>query len=136
MLQGYLNEIGTAYPSYIENDGHSGYKPSNTDMDVFNSTILDYKEVPIFLKYDEYRSRSKVIFSSVDKTRNPDIEHKFGYQYGQMSPIKLNLALSCNNPITDGTYNYNHNLDKDTISKIFKKCYWSIEWVYERESGN
>ena len=131
----FLNEVGVVSPSYIP-DGANGYKPDNANADVFNATILDYKEVPLFLKFDEYRSRSKVIFSSVDKTRNPDIEHRFGYQHGQMEPIKLNLSFSCNSPQRDDTYNYNSNLTRDEIEKLLVKCYWSIEWVYERESGN
>ena len=133
----YLNEIGVFYPAYVPDSGSpNGYVPTSNHGDVFNATLLDYKDVPVFLKYDEYRSRSKVIFSSVDKTRNPDIEHNFGYHYGQMQPIKLNLSLTCNNPQTDATYYYNHNLTRTEISNLFTKCYWSIEWIYERETGN
>ena len=130
----YLNDNQVKFPSYLKSG--DDYKPSSSDAVTTLGKVYNYNEVPVFLKYDEYRSRSKVIFSSVDKTRNPDIEHKFGYQYGQMSPIKLNLSFSCNTPQRDGTYDYNRNLDKYSIDRLFTKCYWSIEWIYERESGN
>ena len=112
------------------------FKQDFTNVNGRSFLISNGEKVPLFLKFDEYRSRSKVIFSGVDKTRNPDIEHKFGYQYGQMTPIKLNLGISCNNPITTDTHHYNRNLTRSEIISLLNKCYWSIEWIYERESGN
>lgn len=113
------------------------YKYDWTNVIGTSALISEGTKVPLFLKYDEYPSRSKVIFSSVDKTRNPDIEHKFGYHKGQMEPIKLNLGFSPNQYIvgTNGD-TYNANLREEDIITILSKCYWSIEWVYERESGN
>ena len=135
-LLSFLNDISIVYPSYVP-DGNNGYKPKDgVDVALVPASIMNYNEAPLFLKFDEYRSRSKVIFSSVDKTRNPDIEHKFGYHHGSMEPIKLNLSFSCNSPQRDATYEYNYNLDRDAIERILTKCYWSIEWVYERETGN
>ena len=130
----YLNKVNYLYPKYVTEDAE--LKPTTTDAITTDQYIVDYKDVPLFLKYDEYRSRSKVVFSSVDKTRNPDIEHRFGYQHGQMSPIKLNLSLSCNNPIYDSNYQYNFNLNRTDINKLLSKCYWSIEWICEPENGN
>lgn len=101
--------------------------------------IYNYDNVPLFLRYPEYRSRSHVIFSACDKTRNPDIEHVFGYNHGATEPIVLNLSMSASNFITDintpGT-KYNENLDKNTIEKLLIKCYWCIEWVYEAKGVN
>lgn len=112
------------------------FKQDFTNITGRSTLISDGGKIPLFLKYDEYRSRSKVIFSGVDKTRNPDIEHNFGYHHGQMEPIKLNLGVSCNNPITTDTHHYNWNLSRTEIINYLTKCYWSIEWIYERESGN
>lgn len=100
--------------------------------------IHHYDQCPLFLRFDQYPSRSKVIFSGCDKTRNPDIEFKFSYHHGQMEPIKLNLSLSASNPIYDETSKnkYNYNLNVSQITDLLTKCYWCIEWIYEPESGN
>ena len=131
----FNKDLTVTWPSY-DDDGAGGFDPSGGNNLSTLCVLSTYDQVPLFLKFDEYPSRSKVIFSSADKTRNPDIEFRFGYAKGQMEPIKLNLSFSCNAPQTDGTYNYNHNLEKDDLVKILGKCYWSIEWIYERESGN
>ena len=103
----------------------------------------DYSKIPIYVKFDQYQTRSKVVFSPCDKTNTlPDVHFKFGYQHGQMEPIKLNLSLSCNNPITfDDTVNntvekYNGNLIKTDIEGLLNKCYWCIEWIYNPSHGN
>lgn len=109
-----------------------GGEPTNV-----KGTIYDYSHVPLFLRFDEYPSRSKVIFSECDKTRNPDIDFRFAYHKGQMEPIKLNLSLSANTPIRDpltpgNTYNY--NLRKQDIENLLQTCYWCIEWIYEPDT--
>ena len=118
----------------VLNDGDD---PTTT---VYVGEISNINQANIFLRFDEYPSRSKVIFSGCDKTRNPDIEFKFGYHKGQMEPIKLNLSLSAGVPtrsITgDRTDVWNQNLDTYQISNILVSCYWCIEWIYEGESGN
>lgn len=118
-----------------------------TDSDTAKD-ILDYDNVPLFLRYPEYRSRSHVIFSACDKTRNPDIEHIFGYNHGATEPIILNLSMSASNFITGisnftvggTTYNagtrYNENLNKDCINHLLTKCYFCVEWVYEAKGVN
>lgn len=98
--------------------------------------ITHFDNANLFLRFDEYPSRSKVIFSKCDKTRNPDIEFRFAYKKGQMEPIKLNLSLSANVPIRDPSNpgnTYNQNINMDTMKKIIKSCYWCIEWIYEPE---
>ena len=99
-------------------------------------TIKSYDNVPVFLKFDEYPSRSKVIFSQCDKTRNPDVSFTFGYPKGSTEPIKLNLSLSANPPTYNGSpmKKYNNNLNLTDITNLFKSCYWSIEWQYIPES--
>ena len=104
---------------------------------IFNNK--DYSETPLFLKFDRYPSRSKVIFSSCDKTRNPDIEFSFNGEQNSMEPIKLNLSLSASQPSTDlttPTTKYNPNLSRAEIENLLTKCYWCIEWIYEKRSGN
>ena len=93
------------------------------------SRIHDYSNVPLFLKFDNYQSRSKVIFSGCDKTRNPDIEFNFGYEHGINEPIKLNLTLSASVFIREGVNTYNQHLNKDEIEKLLTKCYWCVEWI-------
>lgn len=106
----------------------------------YNGEISLLQQGNIFLRFDEYPSRSKVIFSGCDKTRNPDIEFNFGYHKGQMEPIKLNLSLSASVPVRsvsgDNSDTWNQNLSKDEISSLLTSCYWCIEWVYEGEAGN
>ena len=118
-----------------------------TDSDA-TKAIYDYDNVPLFLRYPDYRSRSHVIFSACDKTRNPDIEHVFGYNHGATEPIILNLSMSASNFITGisdfvvngTTYHagtrYNENLDRECINKLLTKCYFCIEWVYESKGVN
>lgn len=99
--------------------------------------ITRYQDSNLFLRFDEYPSRSKVIFSKCDKTRNPDIEFRFAWKRGQMEPIKLNLSLSANVAIRDPSTpanTYNQNLNKATIQSIVRSCYWCIEWIYEPET--
>lgn len=129
-----------AYPDNFPDDyKHNfsslrGYKATNTNI---QGKITNFSNSPLFLKFDNYQSRSKVIFSGCDKTRNPDIEFKFGYQHGNMEPIKLNLALSCSNPLVSNVGNapsydrFNQNLTREQIEAILIKCYWCIEWIYE-----
>ena len=142
----YTPDLTTGDPVKLWNknataaDVLDNYKKDWSDFTGFEQSIkfVDYSKVPLFLKFDQYPSRSKVIFSQCDKTRNPDIEFVFGYQHGQMEPIKLNLSLSAGNPIVDNTnkIGYNLNLKREDIEKILKKCYWCIEWIYDRVNGN
>lgn len=100
-------------------------------------TIYDLSHIPLFLRFDEYPSRSKVIFSECDKTRNPDIDFRFAYHKGQMEPIKLNLSLSANTPIRDPltpSNTYNYNLRKEDMDNLLQSCYWCIEWIYEPDA--
>lgn len=120
-------------------DWHGGYiiggatnlvdpQPDPSFYQIFpkiKTIIKDYQQVPLFLKFDNYQSRTKVIFSGCDKTRNPDIEFKFGYPHSAMEPIKLNLSLSASNPLKG----FNANLTKDEIEKLLVKCYWCVEWI-------
>lgn len=108
------------------------FKHDYTGVYSIKEPIYDYSNVPLFLKFDQYTSRSKVIFSSCDKTRNPDITFKFGYEHGNMEPVRLTLSLSASNPLTDittQTTRYNQPLTKHEINKLLTKCYWCIEWV-------
>ena len=95
--------------------------------------LESWDNTPLFLKYDEYPSRSKVIFSQCDKTRNPDIEHRFSYHKGQMEPIKLNLSFSASQYVNDEANGeiWNLNLNKTDMIQNLSKCYWCIEWIYE-----
>lgn len=110
---------------------------SNVKGYYYNGLIYNNTQVPLFLRFDEYPSRSKVIFSNCDKTRNPDIDFRFAYKKGQMEPIKLNLSLSANTPIRDPSKPsdiYNYNLSKLDINSLIQSCYWCIEWIYEPET--
>lgn len=147
---------GTAYTgpykavieSYL--DTYYGYKYNTLTKDGDNYDIIavqtkfpiyDYKNVPVFIKYDMYPSRSKVVYSSADKwnQNSSDIVHKFNYHHGQMEPLKLSVTLSASNPVTkpeNPAERYNQQLTYTDIQNLFKKCYWSIEWIYDRTSGN
>lgn len=122
----------------IINNPDLKYNFTNVDGITRVGRLLDYNKCPLFLRFDEYPSRSKVIFSGVDKTRNPDIEFNFSYHKGQMEPIKLNLSLSASIPINDFTTGdkYNQNLNKSDIESILKSCYWCIEWICDKDAGN
>lgn len=139
------NTLAEKYETMI----NLNYLNTYDDMSDDAHKIYNYDNVPLFLRYPEYRSRSHVIFSACDKTRNPDIEHIFGYNHGATEPIVLNLSMSASNFITgvsnftapDGTtYNagtrYNENLNKECINKLLTKCYFCIEWVYEAKGTN
>lgn len=133
----------TAYPqggyaSLIDKKGAKvfTYGPDDSGV-IVPGEIYDYSHIPLFLRFDEYPSRSKVIFSQCDKTRNPDIDFRFAYQKGQMEPIKLNLSLSANTPIRDPltpSNTYNNNLRKQDIENLLQTCYWCIEWIYEPDT--
>lgn len=125
------------YGSIIQNKGSIIYSYSGSEVVEGGGYIYDYSHVPLFLRFDEYPSRSKVIFSECDKTRNPDIDFRFAYHKGQMEPIKLNLSLSANAPIRDPltpSNTYNYNLSKDNINYLLQSCYWCIEWIYEPDT--
>ena len=117
------------------------------DLDLNNSLafsdyavgyIADYYNTPLFLKYDEYPSQSKVIFSGCDKTRNPDIEFNFNNQHNQNEPIKLYLSLSASRSGYDTTtqHRFNTKLSKADLNKLLNSCYWCVEWIYNPETGN
>ena len=135
-LQGAINTTTEGSPNYSFNN----CTISNGNGD-FNGTITKWDKANVFLKFDEYPSRSKVIFSSCDKTRNPDIEFNFGYHKGQMEPIKLNLSLSAGIPINNtyassSSYKYNQSLTYNDLERVFKSCYWCIEWICDKDAGN
>lgn len=100
--------------------------------------LNNFEKAPLFLKYDEYPSQSKVIFSRCDKTRNPDIEFNFNNQHGQSEPVKLYLSLSASKSGYDTTTHrrFNTKLTKAELKEILNSCYWCIEWVYEPVRGN
>lgn len=96
--------------------------------------LKSYDSVPVFLKFDEYTSRSKVVKTKQHEDFD-DVSFTFGYPKGSTEPIKLNLSLSANPPVYNGTptpKKYNNNLTLDEISKLFKSCYWSIEWQADK----
>lgn len=129
-------ESSNTYPTNFP----SAYRTNLTNVMGTDSHMignkLDFDKAPLFLKFDEYHSRSKVIFSGCDKTRNPDIEFDFNYHRGQMEPIKLNLSLSAGVPTRIGSDSWNQNLTKQQMETLLSTCYWCIEWIYEPESGN
>lgn len=131
-LTGNINDDNDVLYLKFDDDKLTG---ADKSLDFY---LYDFKEGNIFLKFDEYPSRSKVIFSKSDKTRNPDIEYEFGYAKGQMEPIKLNIALSANPSVYDETnkYKFNHNLSMSEIKTVLKGCYWCIEWIYVPENGD
>lgn len=100
--------------------------------------MTNFDKMPLFLKFDEYPSQSKVIFSRCDKTRNPDIEFNFNNQHGQSEPVKLYLSLSASKSGYDATTNrrFNTKLTKAELKNLLNSCYWCIEWVYVPEKGN
>lgn len=148
-LSPYINILSTVQPVALDSDmtfnltgnlkNDTTYTFDNAELaqkdgSIIQGTISHYDNANLFLRFDEYPSRSKVIFSKCDKTRNPDIEFRFAYKKGQMEPIKLNLSLSANVPIRDPSNpgnTYNQNIDMATMKKIIKSCYWCIEWIYE-----
>ena len=125
------------FPLKYQDQDFSNVNGWMNDFDISGNST-DYTNSPLFLRFDEYPSRSKIIFSSCDKTRNPDIEFNFNYHKGQMEPIKLNLSLSANIPLNDFTNGnkYNQNLTKSEIESILKSCYWCIEWICDKDAGN
>ena len=146
----YYNIPPTNYlpvPEYLWNqdntdgslDNRDWTKNDYTDLSgaQFSGMNYNFEHCPLFLRFDEYPSRSKVIFSNCDKTRNPDIEFRFDYKKGQIEPIKLNLSLSANIPVKDPTTPsnvYNQNLTKAEINNVLNVCYWCIEWIYEPDT--
>lgn len=125
------------FPEKYQDEDFTNVNGWKDDFDISGSSS-DYTNSPLFLRFDEYPSRSKVIFSGVDKTRNPDIEFNFNYHKGQMEPIKLNLSLSANIPFTDidNSQLFNANMNKKEIESMLKACYWCIEWICDKDAGN
>ena len=105
------------------------------NANIQNPMIYDYSNAPLFVKYDQYQSRSKVVFASTDRNHPHDIEFKFGYMHGQMEGINLTLSPTANNPFRDQdpTHNikYNQHYTRQDIEELLTKCYWSIEWIYD-----
>lgn len=137
----YMRGVGPFYPdnfpSLFKNKDFRGVEGTETTIDgAFEMTNFD--KMPLFLKFDEYPSQSKVIFSRCDKTRNPDIEFNFNNQHGQSEPVKLYLSLSASKSGYDATTNrrFNTKLTKAELKKLLNSCYWCIEWVYVPEKGN
>lgn len=125
------------FPNLLRDQDFKGIEGINQTIDgTFEMTNFD--KMPLFLKFDEYPSQSKVIFSRCDKTRNPDIEFNFNNQHGQSEPVKLYLSLSASKSGYDATTNrrFNTKLTKAELKKLLNSCYWCIEWVYVPEKGN
>lgn len=125
------------FPNSLRDHDFKGIVGINHRIDgTFEMTNFD--KMPLFLKFDEYPSQSKVIFSRCDKTRNPDIEFNFNNQHGQSEPVKLYLSLSASKSGYDATTNrrFNTKLTKAELKKLLNSCYWCIEWVYVPEKGN
>lgn len=95
--------------------------------------IEDMTNTPIFLKFDEYPSFSKVVLSSDNRYKNNEVVHTFGYQHSAMEPIKLYLSISASK---SGYDEINHTLtntkiNREELERLLSGCYFSIEWIYE-----
>ena len=129
-------ELPENFPHIYDQNLYAIEGAENTITGTFEMT--SYDKMPLFLKFDEYPSQSKVIFSRCDKTRNPDIEFNFNNQHGQSEPVKLYLSLSASKSGYDATTNrrFNTKLTKAELKNLLNSCYWCIEWVYVPEKGN
>lgn len=128
-------------PLYGYDNKNNSLLPTEYKLDGTKLKLLcgETSEFPLFMKFDEYQSRSKCIYSMSSRYDKSEIEFKFGYHKGSQEPIKLNLAFSANQYYCDKNMttqnHYNKNLNKFEISEIVRRCNWSIEWIYEPESG-
>lgn len=125
-----------------DDQGDAVYTFGNAELEshdeVLLGEVMNFVDGNIFLRFDEYPSRSKVVFSKCDKTRNPDVSFNFNYHKSQMEPIKLNLSLSAGIPLVDFKTGdkYNQNLKLPLMKKLLKSCYWCIEWISDIDNGN
>lgn len=91
-----------------------------------SEAIQDYDKCPLFIKWDEYPSRSKVVMSRKSKC----LTYIFGQPWGPDEPIRLSLSLSGSMSGYDEQLKtrFNTKLDQKDIADLLIACSFVIEW--------
>lgn len=91
-----------------------------------SEAIQDYDKCPLFIKWDEYPSRSKVVMSRKSKC----LTYIFGQPWGPEEPIRLSLSLSGSMSGYDEQLKtrFNTKLTQSDIADLLIACSFSIEW--------
>lgn len=88
--------------------------------------ISKYDKCPLFIKWDEYPSRSKVVMSRKSKC----LTYVFGQPWGPDEPIRLSLSLSGSMSGYDEQLKtrFNTKLTQQDIADLLVACSFVIEW--------
>lgn len=88
--------------------------------------LTKYDKCPLFIKWDEYPSRSKVVMSRKSKC----LTYVFGQPWGPDEPIRLSLSLSGSMSGYDEELKtrFNTKLTQEDIAKLLVACSFVIEW--------
>ena len=88
--------------------------------------LTKYDKCPLFIKWDEYPSRSKVVMSRKSKC----LTYVFGQPWGPDEPIRLSLSLSGSMSGYDEKLKtrFNTKLDQQDIADLLIACSFVIEW--------
>lgn len=88
--------------------------------------LTKYDKCPLFIKWDEYPSRSKVVMSRKLKC----LTYVFGQPWGPDEPIRLSLSLSGSMSGYDEELKtrFNTKLEQKDIADLLVSCSFVIEW--------
>lgn len=88
--------------------------------------LTKYDKCPLFIKWDEYPSRSKVVMSRKSKC----LTYVFGQPWGPDEPIRLSLSLSGSMSGYDEQLKtrFNTKLNQQDIADLLIACSFVIEW--------
>lgn len=129
----YWKTYSQYFPTYQDADGDDTFKPITTDKLEVLSKISNPDKTPIFLKWDEYPSRSKVVLS---KDSEPT-RHVFSYPRGSNEPVRVYLSFSAQRNYWDEAAEINKStkLDRDQIDGLLLACSFQITWEQIPESN-
>lgn len=139
-VNSFVNGVENIYPYYFEETGVGGtgyfpeIKPEADDTATLPTrgsrtetlAISKFDKCPLYIKWDEYPSRSKVVMSRKSKC----LTYVFGQPWGPDEPIRLSLSLSGSMSGYDEQLKtrFNTKLTQQDIADLLIACSFVIEW--------
>lgn len=136
----FVNGVESMFPYYTEETGIGGTvyypetKPEADDTAIPPTSgsrtaslrVTKFDKCPLFIKWDEYPSRSKVVMSRKSKC----LTYVFGQPWGPDEPIRLSLSLSGSMSGYDEQLKtrFNTKLTQEDIADLLIACSFVIEW--------
>jgi hypothetical protein len=126
-IEGVKEKEGVSVPAhYPEFSPFADDEATTPGARINVNQLTKYDKCPLFIKWDEYPSRSKVVMSRKSKC----LTYVFGQPWGPDEPIRLSLSLSGSMSGYDEQLKtrFNTKLNQQDIADLLVACSFVIEW--------